>query len=101
LPAKGKPQSLCPPRVRRRNMRRDRAVAGVLADMRGGQDLCLEFRRNGPCWFLSGGRQIPAEIAHLVIGRSTIEGACDSLFPDTAPQTWRSTEVTEIRKVTS
>ena len=88
--------------IRRRNMRLARAVAGVLADMSGGQHLCLEFRRTGSCWFLSGGRQIPPEIAHLVISRPTIESAGDSLFPDdAAAQTWRSTEVTETRKVTS
>jgi hypothetical protein len=88
--------------IRRRNMRRDRAVAGVVADMHGGQDLCLEYRPTGPCWFLSGGRQITAEVAHLVISRPTIESAGDSLFPDdAAPQTWRSTEVTEIGMVTS
>jgi hypothetical protein len=86
---------------RQRRKRINRGVDAVLADMRRGQNLRLEFNRIGPRWFLSDGRRINAEVARVVIGRSTIVGAGDSLFPDAAPQTWRSTEVTETRKVTS
>jgi hypothetical protein len=56
-------------------------AADVVAAMRRGQILGLEFRRTRPRWFLSSGQSIDARVARLVIIHPGIIGDNDALFP--------------------
>jgi hypothetical protein len=75
--------------MRARALRLNRAAAAVLAAMRGGQSLHLEFRQTGPRWTLSDGRSIDDRVARLVIINSEIVAEKDALFPEIMSQTWR------------
>ena len=74
--------------MRNQNLRLNRAAADVLAAMRRGQTLHLEFRRTGAQWCLSGGQLIDDRVARLVTINPDVVGDGDALFPDTASQTW-------------
>jgi hypothetical protein len=63
----------------------------VLARMYEGQCLRLSFnRRAGPIWQLSpSGKQVPDEVAQVVITDPDVASAGDGLFADGPAQTWR------------
>jgi hypothetical protein len=77
----------------RRNARRlDRLnirTASVLAAMRRGEALLMEFRWYGRSWVLSGGRNVPDEVASIVIQNKNVADVGDALFKDAKPQTYR------------
>jgi hypothetical protein len=75
--------------MRARALRLNRVAAAVLAAMRTGQSLHLEFRQTGPRWSLSNGRPIDDRVARLVIINTEIIAENDALFPNiTMPQTF-------------
>ena len=61
----------------------------ALSAMRRGAQLRLEYRGGRPSWSMSGGRQIPAEVAGLIINSVLVEPADSALFADMPAQTWR------------
>jgi hypothetical protein len=66
---------------RARRLRINRTANAVMADMRGGQQLHLEYRQTGPRWSLSNGRSVLADAARIVIANPEIMAEADSLFP--------------------
>ncbi|WP_426609319.1 hypothetical protein [Bradyrhizobium sp. McL0616] len=71
--------------------RRAARVHAVLAAMRTGQSLQLQF--NGRAlWTLSGGRAVSPEIASLVIASAHVRPAGGALFPDAPAQQWEIAE---------
>jgi hypothetical protein len=64
-------------------------VTTVLAAMRRGEALLMEFRWYGRAWSLSGGRSVPDDVATIVIKNKNIADVGDALFKDAKPQTWR------------
>jgi hypothetical protein len=68
------------------------AVAMVLAAMRSGQALHLEFGPSGPRWRMSNGLFIRNEVAQLVITSPDVAGVGDCLFSDALAQTFRYVE---------
>jgi hypothetical protein len=67
-------------------------AATVLAAMQRGEALLLEYRSRGPVWCLSGGRDVPDEVAQVVIKSANVVGVGDALFNDIPAQTWRWVE---------
>jgi hypothetical protein len=61
----------------------------VLAKMRAGCALHLEFRKQGPRWALSNGCEVSDAVAQLVIASSSVVGVGDALFENAACQTYR------------
>jgi hypothetical protein len=62
----------------------------VLAAMKRGQSLHLEFTWRGRVWRLSGGRTVPDEVAQIVIKSTNVADFLDALAIDGAKsQTWR------------
>jgi hypothetical protein len=61
----------------------------VLAAMRHGCSLHLEYRKQGPRWALSNGREVPDNVAKLVIASSSVVGVGDALFEGAPSQTFR------------
>jgi hypothetical protein len=81
-----------PRELRRATRRPDRRIANVdrvLAAMKNGESLYLEYENGRPLWSLSGGRTVPANIAALVIADVSVVDVGDSLFPNSPSQTWR------------
>jgi hypothetical protein len=75
--------------TRARQLRLNREANAVLAIMRAGRHLHLEFRNGVPRWFLDDGQSVSAGAAKLVTFNSEIAGEANSLFPGiTAPQTF-------------
>jgi hypothetical protein len=66
---------------RARRLRINRTANVVLAAMRGGRRLHLEYRQTGPRWSLSNGRPVLADAARIVIANPEITAEPDSLFP--------------------
>jgi hypothetical protein len=76
----------------RRLDRKNAAVRRVLHLMQfGGRSLHLHFR-NRPRWHLSDGREVPAEVANLVIQHRSVVGVGDALISGCAHQTYRFAE---------
>jgi hypothetical protein len=67
-------------------------AATVLTAMQHGETLLLEYRWRGPVWCLSGGRNVPDEVAQVVIKSASVVGVGDALFNDIPAQTWRWVE---------
>jgi hypothetical protein len=80
--------------LRSKNHRVGCIANNVLAALRRGQTLHLEYCRTGRRWVLSSGQKVGDDVALIVIRRSGVIGDNDVLFPQAKPQTWRSTEVT-------
>ena len=75
--------------ARKLNMLNVRATT-VLAAMRRGEALLMEFRWYGRCWQLSGGQRVRDEVAQVVIKSTNVADVGDALAIDGAkPQTWR------------
>ena len=65
-------------------------VTTVLAAMRRGEALLMEFRWYGRAWQLSGGRPVKDDVAQIVIKNRSVADVGDALAIDGArPQTWR------------
>jgi hypothetical protein len=64
-------------------------AASVLAAMRRGAALHLQYARTGPRWTLTTGHRICEETAKLVTASSSVVGVGDALFAGAASQTWR------------
>jgi len=78
--------------VRRSTRRLDRRLAGVdevLAAMRKGEGLHLQYENIRPHWSLSGGRNVAADTAALVIGNVSVAPVGDALFQGMPGQEWR------------
>jgi hypothetical protein len=87
--------NLTPAKIRPNARRLDRLnnkVATVLTAMQRGEAMLLEYRRCGPLWCLSGGCDVPDEVAQVVIKSASVVGVGDALFNDTPAQTWRWVE---------
>lgn len=77
---------------RRSNRRLDRRLANVdqvLGAMRKGEALHLQYENNRPHWSLSGGRNVIADTAALVIGNASVAPVGDALFQGMPGQEWR------------
>jgi hypothetical protein len=74
----------------RRLDRRLAAAARVLDAMRAGAVLQLEFTitKSGRRWALAGTR-VSDDVARLVVVSASAVAGDDTLFGETAPQTWR------------
>lgn len=85
-----------PAKVRANTRRLDKLnikITTVLAAMKRGEALLMEYRWHGRVWFLSGGRCIPDDIALIVIRNRSVVDVGDALAIDGAlPQTWRRIE---------
>ena len=75
-------------RLAKRVGRLEKADA-VLAEMRAGAALHLQYTKQGPCWALSNGRQVSDAIAKLVTASSSVTGVGDALFDGCPAQTFR------------
>jgi hypothetical protein len=65
-------------------------VCTVLAAMKRGEALLMEYRWYGRAWTLSGGRSVRDEVAQVVIKSTNVADVGDALQIDGArPQTWR------------
>jgi hypothetical protein len=65
-------------------------VTTVLAAMKRGEALLLEFRWYGRAWCLSRGRCVSDEVVQIVIQNADVADVGDALQIDGArPQTWR------------
>jgi len=64
-------------------------ATSVLAAMKRGEALLLEYRWYGPVWCLSGGRHITDEIAQVVIQNTNVTSVGDALFQGVRSQTHR------------
>jgi hypothetical protein len=87
--------NVTPAKIRSAARRLDRLnikAATVLAAMQRGEALLLEYRWRGPVWCLSGGRDVPDEMAQVVIKSASVVGVGDALFNDIPAQTWRWVE---------
>lgn len=69
--------------------RQNAKVAMVLAAMRDGNALHMQFKRGGEEWRLSDGREVHASTARLVINHPKVVGVGDVLFTDCLAQTFR------------
>jgi hypothetical protein len=79
-------------RLDRRLDPRATRVHTVLAAMRAGERLHLEYAGR-PLWSLSGGRAVAPEIASLIIASTHVRPAGGALFPDDGPgQVWEIAE---------
>jgi hypothetical protein len=78
-------------RSTRRLNRRLSNVDQVLAAMKKGEELHLQYENGRAIWSLSGGRNVAAHVAALIMNNPSIAPAGDSLFPDSPSQTWRYT----------
>jgi hypothetical protein len=67
-------------------------VTSVLAAMRRGEALHMEFAWYGRVWCLSGGRRIDNEVAQVVIKNARVADVGDALFSNAPAQTWRWVE---------
>ena len=61
----------------------------VLAEMRAGAALHLQYTKQGPCWALSTGRQVSDVVARLVTASASVVGVGDALFDGCPAQTFR------------
>jgi hypothetical protein len=78
--------------LRNRARRLDRKISSattVLAAMRGGQTLQLQFTHLGHHWTLSGGQQVSDNTAKFVIQDRHVVDVSDVLFRGMLSQTWR------------
>jgi hypothetical protein len=73
----------------RRTDRRNHGVTTVLAQMRRGAVLRACFVRGKRIWSLSPGREVPADVAALVIAHPKVCGVGDALFDHKLSQTFR------------
>jgi hypothetical protein len=64
-------------------------VTSVLAAMRRGEALHMEFQWYGRVWCLSGGRRIDDDVARIVIKNTSVADVGDALFNNCPSQTWR------------
>jgi hypothetical protein len=81
-----------PASLRRRHRHLDRRISNVdrvLAAMRRGESLHLEFENGHPRWSLSGGRTVPTHIAAFVIADVSVVAVGRAVFDDCLGQTWR------------
>jgi hypothetical protein len=82
-----------PDSLRRAHRRLDRRAASLnaaLAAMRRGKSLHLEYRSGGrPCWSLSNGRAVSAEVAAILTRNASVVPVGDALFAGIPGQTWR------------
>jgi hypothetical protein len=83
-------------RLNRERYRRDRnrlTARQVLANMRSeGLALHCSFENQGERWWLTNGRRIEVEVAHLVINDVNVTSVGDALFLNASPQTYRYIE---------
>ena len=75
--------------IRTKNLQLNLAAAAVVNLMRFGQILQMEYCETGPRWRLSGGSKVKNDVARLVIANPKVVGDGDTLFSNTASQTWR------------
>jgi hypothetical protein len=73
--------------------RRNAGVAVVLAAMRNGACLQLEFNPTGSRWRMSNGKYVNVDVARTVIANKHVVGVGDSLFAGELSQTWRYVRV--------
>ena len=66
-----------------------REVNRILAAMKAGAFLHLQYDRGRPLWRLSSGPFVTPEAAAVVIASGDVVGVGDSLFPGHPGQTWR------------
>ena len=81
-----------PANLRAAARRADRRVANVdrvLAAMKRGEFLHLQYENGRPLWSLSGGWTVPANIAALVIADVSVVAVGRALFDDCLGQAWR------------
>jgi hypothetical protein len=79
--------------ARARNLQWNRMATDVLAAMRRGASLHVEFRETGPRWSFSDGRRVNHHVAKIVIANPEIVGDNDALFPGiTTSQTYRASQ---------
>jgi hypothetical protein len=78
-----------PRRSTRHLDRRLSNVDQVLAAMRKGEPLHLQYENGRAIWLLSGRRNVAAHVAALVIGNASVVPVGDALFADLPGQTWR------------
>jgi hypothetical protein len=77
-------------RAARRLNRRTAGVNVALQAMRRGEFLCLQYSAGRPCWSLSNGRTVSAQVADILTHNASIIPADGALFPDCVPaQTWK------------
>ena len=69
--------------------RRQREADTVLAQMRRGASLHVQFGHNGHRWRLSTGERVAGDVAELVRADSQIVGVGDCLFDNSTSQTIR------------
>jgi hypothetical protein len=78
-------------KLRSRGRRLDKlntSVANVLAKMRAGERLHLEYDNSGSRWLLSGTGAIPDKVARVVINYPGVEGADITFFGCPAQTYW-------------
>ena len=73
----------------RRLDRCNRGMTAALQQMRRGATLHKHFARGKPVWLLSGGGEVPPDVATLVIGHPNVCDVGDSLFGSELAQTFR------------
>ena len=76
------------PKQRDRVRMSEAEVAQMLAAMRRGQFLQLQYRAGRPLWSLSDGRSVSAEVAET-LKNASVAPAGRALFPDMPAKTWR------------
>jgi hypothetical protein len=76
-------------RAARRLNRRTAGVNTALQAMRRGEFLRLQYSAGRPCWSLSNGRTVSAEVASTLISSAFIVPADDALFSGMPAQSWK------------
>ena len=64
-------------------------AATVLAAMRGGQSLHLQYQAGKALWSLSGGQSVSADLANILTSNTSVAPVDDALFSNMPGQTWR------------
>jgi hypothetical protein len=73
-------------------LRQESSIAAAnraLSAMRRGAQLRLEYRGGRPSWSLSGGKQVSAEVAAILVNHALVAPADAALFSDLPGQSWR------------
>jgi hypothetical protein len=65
----------------------------TLAAMKRGESLHLHHSRQGPVWYLSGGRIVPLDVAKTVTANQSVADVGDTLFRNATSQTFRWIEM--------
>jgi len=64
-------------------------AATVLAAMRGGQSLPLQYQASKALWSLSSGQSVSAYLAIILTSNTSVAPVDDALFSNMPGQTWR------------